>query len=238
MGSHTTPTARSRSWPPSRWRSPGAAPACSPATHCSAGRWTWSRPHADARSTAASARSSRCEDATSIPIRSIGSSTTSWMPGATAPGPSSWWTTTSRWTCAASSALCEAIIERGLNDSDYVVQAMTAPLAEHGATLAPLMRRAGFRYVFLGIENVLESDLAFLKAGGEERPRATTGGRSGTRRSPPSNTCTGTGSTSSGASSSGTPTTRASRSRRTSSSRVDTWTGRISSIRRPTRARP
>jgi hypothetical protein len=41
---------------------------------------------------------------------------------------------------------------------------MTAPLAQHGATLAPLMRRAGFRYVFLGIENVLDEDLAFLKA--------------------------------------------------------------------------
>src|SRR5262249_36207561 len=35
---------------------------------------------------------------------------------------------------------------------------------QHGATLAPLMRQAGFRYVFLGIENVLDADLAFLKA--------------------------------------------------------------------------
>jgi radical SAM superfamily enzyme YgiQ (UPF0313 family) len=60
--------------------------------------------------------------------------------------------------------LCQAVIDAGLNDVDYVVQAMTAPLAEHGATLAPLMRRAGFRYVFLGIENVLDQDLAFLKA--------------------------------------------------------------------------
>jgi hypothetical protein len=41
---------------------------------------------------------------------------------------------------------------------------MTAPLAQHGATLAPLMRRAGFRYVFLGIENVLDGDLGFLRA--------------------------------------------------------------------------
>jgi radical SAM superfamily enzyme YgiQ (UPF0313 family) len=61
-------------------------------------------------------------------------------------------------------ALCQAIIDSGLTDIDYVMQAMTAPLAEHGARLAPLMRRAGFRYVFLGIENILESDLAFLKA--------------------------------------------------------------------------
>ena len=61
-------------------------------------------------------------------------------------------------------AICEAIVESGLNDVDFIVQAMTAPLAEHGATLAPLMRAAGFRYVFLGIENVLDEDLAFLKA--------------------------------------------------------------------------
>jgi anaerobic magnesium-protoporphyrin IX monomethyl ester cyclase len=30
--------------------------------------------------------------------------------------------------------------------------------------LAPLMRKAGFRYVFLGIENVLDDDLSFLHA--------------------------------------------------------------------------
>jgi anaerobic magnesium-protoporphyrin IX monomethyl ester cyclase len=68
--------------------------------------------------------------------------------------------------------LCEAIIERGLDDADYVVQAMTAPLAEHGARLAPLMRRAGFRYVFLGIENVLAEDLAFLKASAKNAQRS------------------------------------------------------------------
>jgi radical SAM superfamily enzyme YgiQ (UPF0313 family) len=61
-------------------------------------------------------------------------------------------------------SLCHAIVDSGFNDVDYTVQAMTAPLAQHGATLAPLMRRAGFRYVFLGIENVLDGDLAFLKA--------------------------------------------------------------------------
>ena len=60
--------------------------------------------------------------------------------------------------------LCEAIIDSGFNDVDYTVQAMTSPLAQHGPTLAPLMRRAGFRYVFLGIENILEDDLKFLKA--------------------------------------------------------------------------
>jgi anaerobic magnesium-protoporphyrin IX monomethyl ester cyclase len=61
-------------------------------------------------------------------------------------------------------ALCEAIIAAGLNRLDYTVQAMTAPLAQHGHTLVPLMRRAGFRYVFLGIENVLVDDLMFLRA--------------------------------------------------------------------------
>jgi radical SAM superfamily enzyme YgiQ (UPF0313 family) len=61
-------------------------------------------------------------------------------------------------------SLCRAIIERGLDDLEYLVQAMTSSMASAGATLAPLMRRAGFRYVFLGIENVLDEDLAFLRA--------------------------------------------------------------------------
>ena len=61
-------------------------------------------------------------------------------------------------------ALLHAIIDAGLNDIVYTVQAMTSPIAMHGETLAPLMRRAGFRYVFLGIENILEDDLVFLKA--------------------------------------------------------------------------
>src|SRR5262245_35794849 len=68
-------------------------------------------------------------------------------------------------------ALCQAIVDSGFSDVDYVVQAMTAPIAEHGATLAPLMRRAGFRYVFLGIENILDSDLTFLKAGAKNTHR-------------------------------------------------------------------
>ena len=61
-------------------------------------------------------------------------------------------------------ALCQAIIDAGLNDIVYSVQAMTSPIAMHGQTLAPLMRKAGFRYVFLGIENILEDDLVYLKA--------------------------------------------------------------------------
>jgi radical SAM superfamily enzyme YgiQ (UPF0313 family) len=60
--------------------------------------------------------------------------------------------------------LCHAIIDAGLNRIDYLVQAMTASIAAHGQRLAPLMRDAGFRYVFLGIENILDEDLLFLKA--------------------------------------------------------------------------
>ncbi len=60
--------------------------------------------------------------------------------------------------------LCQAIVDAGLNTLDYIVQGMTSAIAQHGATLAPLMRRAGFRYVFLGIENVLADDLQFLRA--------------------------------------------------------------------------
>jgi radical SAM superfamily enzyme YgiQ (UPF0313 family) len=68
-------------------------------------------------------------------------------------------------------ALCQAIIDAGLHDLDYTVQAMTAPLAQHGALLAPLMRQAGFRYVFLGIENILDENLTFLRAGAKNQHR-------------------------------------------------------------------
>ena len=68
-------------------------------------------------------------------------------------------------------ALCRAIIQTKLNKIDYFVQAMTSAIANHGETLAPLMRRAGFRYVFLGIENILENDLEFLRAGAKNTAR-------------------------------------------------------------------
>jgi anaerobic magnesium-protoporphyrin IX monomethyl ester cyclase len=68
-------------------------------------------------------------------------------------------------------ALCRAIIEAGLNDIDYFVQAMTSAIASQGETLAPLMQQAGFRYVFLGIENILEDDLTFLKASAKNAKR-------------------------------------------------------------------
>jgi anaerobic magnesium-protoporphyrin IX monomethyl ester cyclase len=77
-------------------------------------------------------------------------------------------------------ALCRAIVEAGLDDIHYLVQAMTASMAQHGETLAPLMRRAGFRYVFLGIENILEEDLAFLKAAAKNTERGSGPGRQNT----------------------------------------------------------
>jgi anaerobic magnesium-protoporphyrin IX monomethyl ester cyclase len=68
-------------------------------------------------------------------------------------------------------ALCEAIIAAGLHKLDYFVQAMTSAIANYGETLAPLMRLAGFRYVFLGIENILEGDLEFLRASAKNTER-------------------------------------------------------------------
>ena len=68
-------------------------------------------------------------------------------------------------------ALCRAIIDAGLTDIDYTVQAMTSAIANHGETLGPLMRQAGFRYVFLGIENIIDDDLQFLKASSKNAKR-------------------------------------------------------------------
>ena len=61
--------------------------------------------------------------------------------------------------------LCRAIIDARLNKIEYIIQGMTSAIANYGETLAPLMRKAGFKYVFLGIENILENDLQFLRAG-------------------------------------------------------------------------
>ncbi|HEU0004835.1 MAG TPA: radical SAM protein [Terriglobia bacterium] len=68
-------------------------------------------------------------------------------------------------------AFCKAIVKAGLNKLDYTVQAMTSAIANHGETLAPLMHKAGFRYVFLGIENILEADLKFLRAKSKNEER-------------------------------------------------------------------
>jgi radical SAM superfamily enzyme YgiQ (UPF0313 family) len=67
--------------------------------------------------------------------------------------------------------LCREIIEAKLNHVDYIVQAMTSSIANHGEKLAPLMRGAGFRYVFLGIENILDTDLGFLRARSKNEER-------------------------------------------------------------------
>jgi radical SAM superfamily enzyme YgiQ (UPF0313 family) len=48
---------------------------------------------------------------------------------------------------------------------------MTSSIANSGEALSRLMRRAGFRYVFLGIENILEEDLQFLRADTKNRER-------------------------------------------------------------------
>ncbi len=72
-------------------------------------------------------------------------------------------------------ALCHAITAAGLNDIHYIVQAMTSSIAAHGDTLAPAMRKAGFKYVFLGIENIIDEDLVFLKAAAKNATRS--GGR-------------------------------------------------------------
>jgi radical SAM superfamily enzyme YgiQ (UPF0313 family) len=71
--------------------------------------------------------------------------------------------------------LCEAIIAAGLGDIDYIVQGMTSAFATAGDELGVLMRRAGFRYVFLGIENILDQDLTFLRAKAKNAQRE--GGR-------------------------------------------------------------
>jgi anaerobic magnesium-protoporphyrin IX monomethyl ester cyclase len=68
-------------------------------------------------------------------------------------------------------ALCARIVEEKLNHIDYIVQAMTSSIGNHGETMAPLMRKAGFRYVFLGIENILDKDLAFLRASSKNEER-------------------------------------------------------------------
>jgi radical SAM superfamily enzyme YgiQ (UPF0313 family) len=69
-------------------------------------------------------------------------------------------------------ALCRRIVEAKLNRIDYIVQAMTSSIANHGERLAVLMRQAGFRYVFLGIENILDTDLGFLRARSKNEERS------------------------------------------------------------------
>jgi anaerobic magnesium-protoporphyrin IX monomethyl ester cyclase len=71
--------------------------------------------------------------------------------------------------------LCHAIKQAGLHHIDYIVQGMTSAIAASGDELARAMRESGFRYVFLGIENVLDPDLNFLRASAKNARRE--GGR-------------------------------------------------------------
>ncbi|MFQ5862130.1 MAG: B12-binding domain-containing radical SAM protein [Candidatus Brocadiales bacterium] len=60
--------------------------------------------------------------------------------------------------------LCDAIVAAGHNDISYIVQASSSGIASSD-TLAEKMARAGFKIVFLGIENVAEENLRRLKKG-------------------------------------------------------------------------
>ena len=63
-----------------------------------------------------------------------------------------------------SESLCDAITEAGHNDIRYIIQASSTGIASSD-TLAKKMARAGFRIVFLGIENVSEENLRLMKKG-------------------------------------------------------------------------
>jgi len=61
-------------------------------------------------------------------------------------------------------ALCDAIVDAGHNDIRYIIQASSTGIAS-SETLAKKMAKAGFRIVFLGIENVSEENLKLMKKG-------------------------------------------------------------------------
>ncbi|TVM02802.1 MAG: B12-binding domain-containing radical SAM protein [Candidatus Brocadia sp. WS118] len=60
--------------------------------------------------------------------------------------------------------LCDAIVDAGHNDIRYIIQASSTGIAS-SKTLVEKMARAGFRIVFLGIENVSEENLRLMKKG-------------------------------------------------------------------------
>ena len=133
-------------------------------------------------------------------------------------------------------ALCRAIVDAGLNDIHYIVQAMTSSIANCGDSLPPLMRQAGFRYVFLGIENVLEEDLVFLRASAKNARRE--GGRSaGNATVTAIDKLHAAGLSVVGGIIVGNPTTLANRSKRISPLPESTSTGPTSSTRRLTPVR-
>ncbi|MCP5006369.1 MAG: B12-binding domain-containing radical SAM protein [Planctomycetes bacterium] len=61
--------------------------------------------------------------------------------------------------------LCEAIVEYKHNDVWYIIQASSIGIAT-SETLVEKMAKAGFKVVFLGIENVSEKNLKRMKKGG------------------------------------------------------------------------
>ncbi len=61
-------------------------------------------------------------------------------------------------------ALCDAIAEAGHNDMRYIIQASSSGIASSD-TLVEKMAKAGFKIVFLGIENISEENLKRLKKG-------------------------------------------------------------------------
>ncbi len=103
-----------------------------------------------------------------------------------------------------------------------------------GETLAPLMRRAGFRYVFLGIENILESDLQVLQASAKNTARAD-GKNIGNATLQAIDYLHRNEMFVVGGLIVGSPNDTAESSRRTSPSLVNTWTGPTSSTPRPIR---
>ena len=60
--------------------------------------------------------------------------------------------------------LCSAIIEAGHNDIGYIVQTSCTGIASSN-TLSENMARAGFEFVFLGIENVSKRNLKMMQKG-------------------------------------------------------------------------
>jgi len=60
--------------------------------------------------------------------------------------------------------LCDAIVDAGHNDIRYIIQASSTGIASSN-TLVEKMASAGFRIVFLGIENVSEENLRLMKKG-------------------------------------------------------------------------
>ncbi|MEK6738624.1 MAG: radical SAM protein [Planctomycetota bacterium] len=61
-------------------------------------------------------------------------------------------------------AICDAIVAAGHHDVRYIIQASSVGIASSG-TLVEKMAKAGFRIVFLGIENVSEENLRRMKKG-------------------------------------------------------------------------